>query len=141
MNSKVKRQHHSCVSYCCHQASRVFRNSRSHLHQTGGQDRQSTNHTAHDQQCPGCEHRDRYLFEWDTPGQQLDEVSGSHDGVWVKCFLCGANCDASLDQVQRGFDVLRRTKKNAGYTRRERQQVCNLNQPAQHRSVIQPTDG
>lgn len=62
-----------------------------------------------EQQCCVCEHSDAHLFEWDTPGQQLDQISGSHDGVGVKCFLSGANCDASLDQVQRGFDVLRRT--------------------------------
>lgn len=57
-----------------------------------------------------CEHCDLYLVEGDTPGQQLDEISGSHDGVRVKRFLSGGNRDASLYQVQRGFDVLRRTK-------------------------------
>lgn len=63
--------------------------------------------TVHWQQLPGCERRHHYLFEWDTPGEQLDEISGSHDGIWVKRFLSGANTNASLYQVQRGFDVLR----------------------------------
>lgn len=54
-----------------------------------------------------CEHSNSHLFKWDTPGKQLDEISGSDDGIGVKRFLCGAHCDASLNKVQRSFDVLK----------------------------------
>lgn len=60
-------------------------------------------------ECPVCKDSDCYLFKWDAPGQQLDEVSGFYDGVWVEGFLCGANCHAAFNQVQRGFYVLRET--------------------------------
>lgn len=52
---------------------------------------------------------DHYLFKWDAPRQQFNEISRSQDGVGVKCFLSGADCNAALYQVQRGFDVLRNT--------------------------------
>lgn len=68
------------------------------------------------------------LLERDAPGQQLDEISGSHDGVRVKRFLGGANCDASLDQIQRGFDVLRSYTRGGG------------DQKQENKSAIQPED-
>lgn len=63
------------------------------------------------QSCDSLAHRDDaphvpHLFEGNTPGQQLDEISGTDDGVRVVGFLCGANGHTSLNQVQRGFDVL-----------------------------------
>lgn len=50
-----------------------------------------------------------YLLKRDTPGQQLDEISGSYDGVRVERFPSGADCHATFNQVQRRFYVLGET--------------------------------
>lgn len=47
-----------------------------------------------------------HLFKGDTPGQQLDQVSGLDDGIRIKRFLRGTNWNAALNQVQGGFDML-----------------------------------
>ena len=53
---------------------------------------------------------DLYLLKRDAPRQELNEVSCSHNGVGVKRFLSGADCNAAFYQVQRSFDVLRETR-------------------------------
>lgn len=65
------------------------------------------------------------LVEGNAPGQQLDQISGSQDDVRVEGFLRGRNGHAALDQVQRGFDVLREEERGGrrekeGERRRER---------------------
>lgn len=67
--------------------------------------RDCMNQVGHDEQSRGL-----YLLKWNAPRQQLNEVSGFHNGVRIECLLGGADSDTSLDQVQRGFDVLKETR-------------------------------
>lgn len=67
--------------------------------------RDCVNQVGRDEQSRGL-----YLLKWNAPRQQLNEVSGFHNGVWIECLLGGADGDTSLDQVQRAFDVLKETR-------------------------------
>lgn len=70
-------------------------------------------------QCTVCDHSDGYLFKWDAPGQQLNEISSSYDGIRVKGFLSGGNCNAAFYQVQRSFYVLKKTEPTSHMTKRK----------------------
>lgn len=64
-----------------------------------------------------------YLLKWYTARQELDEVSGLEDDVWVPGLSGSADGHAALNEIQLAYYTLRERERGEG----EKRELSTLN--------------